>query len=460
MKLLKSKPIPLRYKVKRTLEDITWALKNHPMVIFIDDLDRCPSEQVLKVLEFVNFLSSDNLKSYIVLGMDLDKVLPSISGEFSSIVEESLKEEDEKEDEEVRRKRLKEERQKYAQNYLEKLVNIEVNVPKANPEELADLAEQNTSANKDETTRQDKWDWAINFFDRKLFPLILTGLFAFSTYIAASYYSALNSKEFTETRKQQKKTEKALKQTKIEIKNSRTILDKLGNTFDETDKNIEELKNVQKLLKEQSLLEKNLESQIFFTENNIYIKKKDVDVLLSNWAVPMLYLLIFIFASFALFILFSRKKEIDDDPIFIKALKIWSPVITYYENTPRHFKRSVNQLRLMAMRGELKGEASDIRNLVVLKALKELGIGTELKNTNPILTIGNVSFIEGLANSSHEEPMVQNPFGDSFIPLQSDHAKRALSNALAKHHQEFNGTWPGEKDIDAFEKLTRGIVLR
>ncbi|MEM1114378.1 MAG: P-loop NTPase fold protein, partial [Pseudomonadota bacterium] len=43
----------LRYRVRNCLEDIDYALGNRSIVIFIDDLDRCPADHVLKVLEVV-----------------------------------------------------------------------------------------------------------------------------------------------------------------------------------------------------------------------------------------------------------------------------------------------------------------------------------------------------------------------------------------------------------------------
>ncbi len=55
----------------------------------------------------------------------------------------------------------------------------------------------------------------------------------------------------------------------------------------------------------------------------------------------------------------SKKTEVKDKPGFIEALKLWTQIIIINNKTPRHFKRAVNQLRLLAMRIQIDEGSSD-----------------------------------------------------------------------------------------------------
>ncbi len=124
-----------RYRFAKEFADVTEALNPKSMVVLIDDLDRCRPKNVLAVLEAVNFLVSSG-DCYVVLGMDPDKVVPSIGLGFKDVASEMAE-------------RVKVaagppidptdvarvQRWDFAQQYLEKLVNIEVPVPRVRPEQ-------------------------------------------------------------------------------------------------------------------------------------------------------------------------------------------------------------------------------------------------------------------------------------------------------------------------------------
>lgn len=56
------------YQLAREFNEVTSALDLGRMIIFIDDLDRCAKENVLEVLEAINFLVTSG-HCYIILGM-------------------------------------------------------------------------------------------------------------------------------------------------------------------------------------------------------------------------------------------------------------------------------------------------------------------------------------------------------------------------------------------------------
>ena len=88
------------------------ALGVSTLTVFIDDLDRCSERRVMDVLETVNFLVSSG-RCIVVFGMDRGPVERAVANYY----QESYQDAD------------RDELIKFAQRYLEKLVNIEVPVP-------------------------------------------------------------------------------------------------------------------------------------------------------------------------------------------------------------------------------------------------------------------------------------------------------------------------------------------
>ncbi|WP_197727298.1 P-loop NTPase fold protein [Rhizobium ruizarguesonis] len=107
------------------------------IVIIIDDLDRCPPETVLAVLEAVNYLVSAG-PCFVVLGIDRKQIEHAVGLGFKDIVEglpdrelggtEPLPKDADASMRAAARRRA------FARRYLEKLINIETAVPPLQPE--------------------------------------------------------------------------------------------------------------------------------------------------------------------------------------------------------------------------------------------------------------------------------------------------------------------------------------
>jgi len=117
-----------RYQFSLDFKEVTRALGDQTMVIFIDDLDRCRPEQVLEVLEAVNFLVSTG-ECFVILGMDRPKVEACVGLGFTDIAKEMARGTGNEH----------KNRADYARAYLDKLVNIEVLVPRPDKEQAQDL---------------------------------------------------------------------------------------------------------------------------------------------------------------------------------------------------------------------------------------------------------------------------------------------------------------------------------
>lgn len=104
----------------------------YPLVIVIDDLDRCRPEAVLNVMEGVNFLTSSG-PCFVIFGMATQRVRAALAVSFERIAREMVEIEVARPgvtpaepatgDVEYQR------RQRYATEYLEKLINLEIQVP-------------------------------------------------------------------------------------------------------------------------------------------------------------------------------------------------------------------------------------------------------------------------------------------------------------------------------------------
>ncbi len=117
-----------RYQFAQEFGNVTQSLDLGRMIIFIDDLDRCGKENVLEVLEAINFLVSSG-DCYIILGMAPEWVKICVGLGFKELAEESYVElNNGVQDERV------EHRRQFASQYLEKMINIEVPVPKLDEE--------------------------------------------------------------------------------------------------------------------------------------------------------------------------------------------------------------------------------------------------------------------------------------------------------------------------------------
>ncbi len=114
----------LRYRFAEEFKEVTDALRSlspkKTLVLFIDDLDRCQPEQMMEVLEAVNYLATAG-DCFIVLGMEPDVVIDCLASKLSWRIEAGTKEKSEAE--------LQRARREYAEKWLEKLVQVRITVP-------------------------------------------------------------------------------------------------------------------------------------------------------------------------------------------------------------------------------------------------------------------------------------------------------------------------------------------
>ncbi len=131
--------------------NLTQALDGR-LVLFIDDLDRCDCATVREVLELVNYLVSVG-KCFIVLGMAMEHVACCIEP-----------------------KSPKQQTDGYAMQYLKKLVNIEVPVPKADLGGIRAMLEGQAKAGERPVDNEPARRWAAWSFSLLVLAALTWGM--------------------------------------------------------------------------------------------------------------------------------------------------------------------------------------------------------------------------------------------------------------------------------------------
>jgi photosystem II stability/assembly factor-like uncharacterized protein len=184
--------------------DVTRALNPRTMLILIDDLDRCRPENVIEVLEAVNFLVSSG-DCFVVLGMARERVVRCVGLSFKDVADELLdspaavgapeaaapeagapEAETPKSPPITAADLARQRRLEFGQQYLEKLINIEVPVPVPTDVQSRRLlaageAAEETPEARRRRRRHEVWTWA-----RRLLPVA-----GFAALLAAGFYYGL-----------------------------------------------------------------------------------------------------------------------------------------------------------------------------------------------------------------------------------------------------------------------------
>ena len=125
-----------RSRFAQEFNDLVAALPTR-LVIVVDDLDRCKPQSVLDVMEAVNFLTSAG-ECFVIFGMAPERVKAALGLAFKDIAAE-MTQQDMQATNHTDLDATLARRRAYADEYLQKLVNIEIPVPKAETGDLHKL---------------------------------------------------------------------------------------------------------------------------------------------------------------------------------------------------------------------------------------------------------------------------------------------------------------------------------
>lgn len=425
-----------RMRFAEQFGDVTDALgAKRRIVIVVDDLDRCEPDTVRKVMEAVNFLTASG-KCFVMFGMATSRVLAALALSFKDIANELVQFDEAGGDERKRR-------QDYARDYLDKLVNIEILVPKRTDLPPTKLLEQQNSpvlAPLAAIAAEIKRWWL-------LLPV--------ATAIALGWWLA---SLMSLPKVPERTTPPMVEQQQPP---AQPTPEKPAPDSGEADQGPSPQQAERKPAPE---------------PNALPVLVPGVDRGIS----PMWFLLAFSMLALiggALFLTWLRRYAllVVDTEAFRKALEIWTPVATYHRNSPRSIKRFGNRIRYLAMlqQGhELDEQPAWIRAIQLLKprlnwATTRLGIrlpsdvphsphatGTDASDALPehlVVALGALHALFGENWRSRIPP---------YIGQVDSDLRGILERAVAEHRNIPDASWPPtEQQMAAFERSLNGVRL-
>ena len=130
--------LSFRHQFGSAFGEVCDALGDRRLVIIIDDLDRCRPDQVALILEAVNFLTSSG-DCFVLLGIDVDHVRCAVGLHYHDLAAE-LSQSTRAESNNGGSAHAN--RWSFAGDYLEKVINITIQVPAVGMAELQELRER------------------------------------------------------------------------------------------------------------------------------------------------------------------------------------------------------------------------------------------------------------------------------------------------------------------------------
>lgn len=303
--------VGFRHQFAREFADVTAALGHRRLVLLIDDLDRCKNENILEMLEAVNFLVSCG-PCLIVLGLDIDIIERNVSASFKEFVADLQAEEEEGEEGRARRQGELPIRRRYAKDYLEKLINIEIPVPRPNEEGFIKLM-----SNEDPFEGLPRWLLNLPKYIKAMTILVLALLLVKPIYNWGQGFYA------------------PIPQTVPEAPAPRAQA--VESAEDSRPREVTATSNAK-------------------GRNNIvhgwtWVVQSTPGTRSRSTVLVFLFALATILYVAARVWLQHRKERIDDSTEFRTALQRWSALLYLRGSTPRSVKRFLNRLRYIAMRG-------------------------------------------------------------------------------------------------------------
>lgn len=330
-----------RQQFSTDFHEVTRALGERAMTIFIDDLDRCRPDQVLDVLESVNFLLSSG-ECFVVLGIDRDRVEHSIGLSVKEVAAEmagpaSTGSSSTVNDMSAAQKEWVN-RTTYARHYLDKLINVEIRVPAMTQAQVPGLIALRPKTGDPRTSRFHSVLITLGF----VAALFLAFNVAYDTglslqrqvQVVSNELRARSSEGSTQTEAKPKASSSPSQIVQI-AQNSPTHQARPKRAAEHTPEDHIEDSVI-------SPLHPNQSGDIL--PGLEFAKRK-----LPSGFMSFVFLLLMaaIYVSYRAYT--DPDVTTEDSPAFTKAISDWAAVIYDRNRTPRSIKRFMNRLRYLAM---------------------------------------------------------------------------------------------------------------
>ena len=420
-----------RAKFASQFHDVAEAL-DAPIVIVIDDLDRCKAEAVLNVMEGVNFLTSSG-ECFVIFGMATDRVCAALSMSFEKIALEMIDVVGHP-NANIDAEPVQEARRRYAKDYLEKLINIVIQVPAR--EDLPAHALLTTV----EQSSMNRWKSLYKSVS-KLAPVI--GIIAA---ILIGGYAGW-------------------KATMPMVTTASTSAD--APSRNNTDKKLEQIDATKVVGQSSASPGNNMSSTVgrkpFVSLEAISLGGKFLIAIGSILAI----------ATGAIIYQDRRRqiRQVADSPNFLKALEVWAPIVRNHRKTPRAIKRFGNRIRYLAMLQQREGVDSSAISQVRMQIAdwwksrspasrgaardpdQDPGEHYGSLEDHRIVALGALYEILGPQWIRVFEVNASDPFGPSEY-------EEKFAEVIQQYQEKTDASWPpSEEEITAFQRALNGVRL-
>ena len=407
------KQTALRQKFAEELRDVTRALgARRRMVLFVDDLDRCMPDNIRVVLEAINFIVTSG-ECFVIMGLARRPVEAGVGLSFEKIAGEMTWSSTGA----VEANEAKNERWKFSQQYLDKLINIEIPARPASNAKFENLILDDGSS----TQAAKKFDQLLRRVLKIGLPLIVSALLVCSMALTGIRVGGSKSSGPSEIPSATNAPAKA------PIGQSSAATPTVGVPA----------------------------SQASGVSGPKVVPLLKMPVQAANssltYAWPLLGAALLLYACWRIIV---RKEEVvvRDSPKFRDALEAWDTVIIRTHATPRSTKRFMNKVRCLAMRLRTPVEG-ETRGSLLWRRSPDHPTSTTLPPTSrlPESTLVALSAIYDIApeivrNDQRYEKAMQGflePVSKGEVPIDS-RVEAAFKEALERHSTRFvsEGEWP------------------
>ena len=404
-----------RHRFGEAFNEVAEALRPNTLLILIDDLDRCRPEQVVATLEAINFLVSAG-PCYIVMGIAPEQVMYCVGLGFKEIAAERAEAPGDGQDPEIQ---ARDARRDFARNYLEKLVNIEVPIPKLTDEGAGRLVEPVSSSGNPLEIRRAFW----HFVGRLAAFAGVLAILGAGIYVGTGMY-----RNVTTSSDQGQRPAATPPSTTPSLEPSPTPDPNEGPTSQSPEPSGDGNGNFRPSAEER-----------------------------VPWWIPLSAAGLLALAMLAVIALYAWRRQedrIQDSPAFTKALNIWHPLVRARTNSPRQMKRFINRVRYLAMASSVTPDRSVQQPseslIVALAALQSINIDVAAENSVGVLT--------GLFKDPNNAVAAAS-FWSEMTTLEM-REKELIQKAFADHHDQIGSEEVTEEILSQLHKMASGIVVR
>jgi hypothetical protein len=436
-----NEPVGTRILFEKHFQRITQVLGKRRLVLFIDDLDRCDRDHTRQVLEITNFLSSAG-ELFIVLGMAPRYVLANVTLCFQDVAKAVHEADVLNGDGDDSASPQDAGQSWFARHYLQKLIHIEVPVPKPETAQvLAFLKGETDQAGRDlADVKMEKLEQAEQRLDniRKVLGNTFAWIFLLAAIIVGSLWGS----------------------GQLSLTSPEPITQQNNSDTGVTSQPTETQAPTKQTQDQQGREDNKVSGELFKNGAN--------DSNHPLWQLlPFIALLLVIVGLFWL----SRQPKLlenkwlswlqplfhrlklrllgpvsgNDSESFTDALDIWHELIALTNPTPRNIKAFLNQLRYFASREFSVGTQHDHHEAqLVALASMYYAFGDEMMKTF------------GFQHSEEKWRLVNINFKTK---IAEKGILAALEIALAEHFEKF-GAFPSEQDQKHYQALCEDISIQ